>query len=187
MRELCVLTVSVSRRLLGVFLAVMTLALFSSTSGSETIQVTLYYPAPIGAYMNMQMQDYLRIGPAVGTAMYAGSLSAASGGGYGIYVRSGNMMLNINSTIFSCPPTSKNMPASVWLMAKTGAIRLPGPAALGGVCTWISSGNNATLQGPLVRNDNYWTILAIGSSGTRVLGTGTDAMWCRLRAQPPPP
>jgi len=133
--------------------------------------------------MNMQFKDYLRVGPENGMAMYFGSLSAASGGGYGIYVPS-NMTLNISSTIFPWP--SQNMPASVWLMAKTGAIRLPGAAALGGICTWISSGNNPTLKGPLLQNENYWTMLAIGSSGTRVLGTGTDALWCRLRAVPPP-
>lgn len=187
MRELCVLNVAVSRRLLSAALAVFLLALSAATSGSETIQVTLYYPAPIGAYINMQFKDYVRVGSAAGQALYIGSLAQASSGGYGLYVRSGNMVLNIRSTVFPCPVigAATNMPASIWLMAKTGAIRLPGAAAFSGVCAWSAGVNSPTAFGSPDHNTILY-MLAAGSAATKVVSSGgPDGLWCRVRAKAP--
>jgi len=184
MKEFCTLNFAISRRLFGTALAAVMLALFSIPSGSETVQVTLYYPAPVGVYTKMQANGYLQVSTSVstsGAAIIVGSFSSAVFGrtGYGILGRSSLLYLAPASTNYTCTAAAASMRANIWLLARSGAIRFRDRTPIYGVCNW-RSGASSPLYDGLPTDSSRVFMVARGTSASKILSnTGADGMWCR--------
>jgi len=174
------------RRFLNAFLAVFVLAFLATVSGSETVQVTMYYPPPVGIYGKVAVKDFIRIGlKSTGAAMFIGDtaktgVGASAGfGGYGIYVRSSNMEVNAHSATL-CGTARKSQ---IWLLPRNGQVYLDGATALGNVCTWVATVTDpqSASYGGAAGHNNPWMLMAVGTSASKAVGSGgADGLWCRM-------